>query len=65
MRGAPGQQCFLFECRSDDEWKVLRDNELGNHDLTGPYAVVVDALFGTGLARPLEGVHREAVRYLR
>jgi hydroxyethylthiazole kinase-like uncharacterized protein yjeF len=60
-----GASVKFFECRSDGEWKALRDNELGNHDLTGTYAVVVDALFGTGLTRPVEGVHREAVRYLR
>ena len=62
---APATSVKFFECRSEDEWKVLRENELGNHDLTEPYAVLVDALFGTGLTRPLEGVHREAVRYLR
>jgi ADP-dependent NAD(P)H-hydrate dehydratase / NAD(P)H-hydrate epimerase len=49
----------FFECGSADEWKSLRNNELA-----GPYAVVVDALFGTGLTRPLAGVHQEVVRYL-
>ncbi len=62
---AAGASVKFFECRSDDEWKALRNNELGNSELSKPYAVVVDALFGTGLTRPLEGVHREAVRYLR
>ena len=60
-----GATVKFFECRSDDEWKDLRDNELGNHYLMEPYAVVVDALLGTGLTRPLEGVHSEAVRYIR
>ena len=50
----------FFECGSEDEWKALRSNEL-----TKIYDVVVDALFGTGLTRPLEGVYREAVRYVR
>lgn len=62
---APGASVRFFECLSDDEWKALRDSQLGTHGLTEPYAVVVDALFGTGLTRPLEGIHREAVRYLR
>jgi len=50
----------FFECGSEDEWKALRSNEL-----TKTCDVVVDALFGTGLTRPLEGVHREAVGYVR
>jgi len=50
----------FFECGSEDEWKALRTNEL-----TKTCDVVVDALFGTGLTRPLEGVYREAVRYVR
>ena len=62
---ASGSSVKFFECRSDDDWNALRDNELRNHDLTKPYAIVVDALFGTGLTRPLEGVHKEAVSYLR
>ena len=49
----------FFECGSADEWNSLEKNELA-----GPYAIVVDALFGTGLTRPLAGVHQEAVRYL-
>jgi hydroxyethylthiazole kinase-like uncharacterized protein yjeF len=61
---ASGAPVKFFECRSDDEWKTLRNNELGNGETAEHYAVVVDALFGTGLTRPLEGVHREAVRYL-
>lgn len=49
----------FFECSSGEDWKKLTNNELA-----GPYAVVVDALFGTGLTRPLTGVHQEVVRYL-
>ena len=49
----------FFECGSPEEWKRLTTDEL-----PGPYAVVVDALFGTGMTRPLTGVHQEVVRYL-
>ncbi len=49
----------FFECASDGEWSALKHNEL-----TKPYFAVVDALFGTGLTRPLDGVHREAISYL-
>src|SRR5258707_2590630 len=47
----------LFECASADEWGDLKRKEL-----TKPYVAAVDALFGTGLTRPLEGVFSEAVR---
>ena len=50
----------FFECGSEDEWKALRTNEL-----TKTCDVVIDALFGTGLTRPLDGVYREAVGYVR
>jgi hydroxyethylthiazole kinase-like uncharacterized protein yjeF len=62
---AVGASLRFFECGSDDEWRALRNNELGNAESKKPYTVVVDALFGTGLTRPLEGVYREAVRYLQ
>lgn len=47
------------ECNSVEEWQDLLTRRL-----TAPPDVIVDALFGTGLTRPLEGVHREIVRYL-
>jgi len=49
----------FFECSSVDEWNRLLGNELSK-----PYNVVVDALFGTGLTRPLEGVFDKAVLHL-
>jgi len=62
---AIGASIKFFECCSDDDWSALINNELGNAEFKESYTVVVDALFGTGLTRPLEGVYREAVRYLR
>jgi hydroxyethylthiazole kinase-like uncharacterized protein yjeF len=50
----------FFECASVEKWSTLKHNELAK-----PYFAVVDALFGTGPLRPLAGVHREAVSYLR
>jgi NAD(P)H-hydrate epimerase len=49
----------FFECGSADEWSSLQLNELAK-----PYSVIIDALFGTGLTRPLEGVFRGVVSYL-
>jgi NAD(P)H-hydrate epimerase len=49
----------FFECTSEDEWSALLNSELRE-----PYEAIVDALFGTGLTRPVEGVHREVIRYL-
>ena len=49
----------LFECDSEKGWQQLLASVLA-----APHDVIIDALFGTGLTRPLEGIHREAVRYL-
>jgi hydroxyethylthiazole kinase-like uncharacterized protein yjeF len=49
----------FFECTSADEWNALQRNELAR-----PYAIVIDALFGTGLTRPLEGIFSEVIKYL-
>src|SRR6185503_8267896 len=49
----------FFECDSEKAWSQLRGSVLeSRHD------VVVDALFGTGLTRPVEGLQREAIRYM-
>ncbi len=45
----------FIECESIAEWE-----EIAAHS----YDVCVDALFGTGLTRPLEGVHRQVVEHL-
>jgi hydroxyethylthiazole kinase-like uncharacterized protein yjeF len=52
----PGALSFV-ECESVETWE----------DLAKPrrtYDVIVDALFGTGLSRPLAGIFLEVVRYL-
>jgi ADP-dependent NAD(P)H-hydrate dehydratase / NAD(P)H-hydrate epimerase len=49
----------LFECESDKGWQQLLAGLLEtNHD------VVIDALFGTGLTRPVEGLYREVIRHV-
>jgi NAD(P)H-hydrate epimerase len=49
----------LFECESEAGWEQLRASVLATrHD------AALDAIFGTGLTRPAEGLHREAIRYL-
>lgn len=47
------------ECRNFEEWETYLYQEM-NQDCD----VIVDAIFGTGLTRPLEGLHLEVVRYL-
>ena len=60
VKSPPGDRSIrFFECASADELSSLEGNELAK-----PYVVVIDALFGTGLTRPLEGVYRAAVSYL-
>lgn len=49
----------FFECPAVNGWSILTANEIGK-----PYYAVIDALFGSGLTRPLEGVYLAAVRYL-
>ena len=56
---ASGGTLRFFECASADRWDSLAGEQLAK-----PYDSVVDALFGTGLTRPLTGVYGDAVRYL-
>jgi hydroxyethylthiazole kinase-like uncharacterized protein yjeF len=49
----------LFECGSEEGWEQLLASVL-----SAPHDVTIDALFGIGLTRPVEGLHREAIRYL-
>jgi len=50
----------LFECDSEQAWDQLLASVLSLH-----HDAAIDALFGTGLTRPVEGLHKEAVKYLR
>jgi NAD(P)H-hydrate epimerase len=49
----------LFECDSEKGWQQLVESVLN----ASPDAVI-DALFGTGLTRPVEGLYLEAIRYV-
>jgi NAD(P)H-hydrate epimerase len=48
-----------FECESDRAWEQLQESLL-----TVPRDVVIDALFGSGLTRPVEGVFAKAIDYV-
>jgi NAD(P)H-hydrate epimerase len=47
----------LIECASDDDCRTFVNEKLGEQP-----EVIVDALFGTGLTRPLAGSHAEVVK---
>lgn len=47
----------FIECSSISDWEEIA----GPHTT---YDIIIDALFGTGLARPLEGVYVQVVRHL-
>jgi len=49
----------LFECDSEKEW-----NQILTTLLSVPHDVTIDALFGTGLTRPLEGIYPDVIKYL-
>jgi len=53
-----GQAVFTFvECNDSDTWQQLAAAGV-------KYDLIVDALFGTGLTRPLEGIYQEVIDYL-
>jgi len=56
--GSPGL-LFFHECTTDEEW-----TEVYTQPGYQPFDLIVDALFGTGLTRPLEGLHAEAIHYI-
>jgi hydroxyethylthiazole kinase-like uncharacterized protein yjeF len=46
----------FVQCDSDKAWAQLLTSVV-----RAPHEVIIDALFGTGLTRPAEGLHREAI----
>jgi NAD(P)H-hydrate epimerase len=56
--GGPGA-IHLYECDSEKGWNHLYDSLLKS-----PHEVIIDAMFGTGLTRPLEGIYQEVARYV-
>lgn len=46
----------FVQCDSDKAWAQLLTSVV-----TAPHEVIIDALFGTGLTRPVAGLHREAI----
>ena len=54
-----GQAVFTFvECNDSATWQQLAGAGV-------KYDLIVDALFGTGLTRPLDGIYQEVIDYLR
>jgi hydroxyethylthiazole kinase-like uncharacterized protein yjeF len=59
MSERPGGSLSFFECPDESNW----DDFERLHDDSEP-DLIVDALFGTGLTRPLTGVFASAVEYI-
>ncbi|HKP71440.1 MAG TPA: NAD(P)H-hydrate dehydratase, partial [Pyrinomonadaceae bacterium] len=45
------------ECLNEESWSEIRAARQS-------YAVIVDAMFGTGLTRPLEGIYKKVIEHL-
>ncbi|MFS8084268.1 MAG: NAD(P)H-hydrate dehydratase [Acidobacteriota bacterium] len=50
----------FYQCDSEKGWAQLLAGLLNV-----PHDVTIDAIFGTGLTRPVEGIQREGIRYVR
>jgi NAD(P)H-hydrate epimerase len=57
--GREGHIIFT-ECDTLRDWEHFLSSESNQ-----PYDVIIDALFGTGLTRPLEGLHLEVVNFIQ
>lgn len=56
---ADGRSALSFvQCEDADNWEKIAKQQ-------GTYDLIVDALFGTGLTRPLDGVFLEVVKHLK
>jgi ADP-dependent NAD(P)H-hydrate dehydratase / NAD(P)H-hydrate epimerase len=56
--GSGRGQIEFAECESTEDWHALLNR------LSASPQVVIDALFGTGLTRPVEGVSRDVVQFI-
>jgi NAD(P)H-hydrate epimerase len=53
----PALRLSFTECTNEEAWRLSQTTD-------GKYDVIVDALFGTGLTRPLEGIFTTVVEHL-
>jgi len=56
-RALPDNGLTFVECEGSEKWRELKNSE-------SSYDIIVDALFGTGLRRPLAGVFLEVAQHV-
>ena len=54
-------EIILYECSSEADW----DGLLKKHFNCDDPKIIIDALFGTGLTKPLAGIHETVARWVR
>lgn len=54
-------EIFLSECSSEADWEEF----LEKHFKCDDPEIIIDALFGTGLTKPLSGIHETVARWVR
>lgn len=59
VRSLAGPGLIFHECQTTEEWEHFLRHESGRRQ-----EVIVDALFGTGLTRPVEGLQRELIAFI-